>query len=293
MKQTSFLDIPDCDNVVNVASIKQRSPFRYPGGKTWLIPRIRAWFSSMKDQPEHFVEVFAGGGIVALTVAAENLARHVTMIEIDHQVAAVWKTILCDAGGGEWLAQHILDFQISLEAVQEVVHRTPKSTRELAFQTIVKNRAYHGGILAPGSAPLKQGENGKGVASRWYASTLARRIHEIIAYRSRITFLEGDGIEYLNAHAEEQHTAYFIDPPYTGGNKRAGSRLYVHWQIDHYGLFDLTARLAGPFLMTYDNDQAITELAEHHGFEFARVAMTNTHHANMRELLISRDVSWV
>ena len=24
--------------IVNVASVPQRSPFRYPGGKTWLIP---------------------------------------------------------------------------------------------------------------------------------------------------------------------------------------------------------------------------------------------------------------
>jgi len=26
--------------VINVASVPQRSPFRYPGGKTWLIPTI-------------------------------------------------------------------------------------------------------------------------------------------------------------------------------------------------------------------------------------------------------------
>ncbi len=24
--------------IVNVASVPQRSPFRYPGGKTWLVP---------------------------------------------------------------------------------------------------------------------------------------------------------------------------------------------------------------------------------------------------------------
>ena len=26
---------------VNVASVPQRSPFRYPGGKTWLVPQVR------------------------------------------------------------------------------------------------------------------------------------------------------------------------------------------------------------------------------------------------------------
>ncbi|HAY18799.1 MAG TPA: DNA methyltransferase, partial [Rikenellaceae bacterium] len=31
--------------VVNVSSVPQRSPFRYPGGKTWLVPTSRKWFS--------------------------------------------------------------------------------------------------------------------------------------------------------------------------------------------------------------------------------------------------------
>ena len=34
------------DRPVNVASVPQRSPFRYPGGKTWLIPHIRRWLTS-------------------------------------------------------------------------------------------------------------------------------------------------------------------------------------------------------------------------------------------------------
>ena len=29
------------DKVVNVASVPQRSPLRYPGGKTWLVPARR------------------------------------------------------------------------------------------------------------------------------------------------------------------------------------------------------------------------------------------------------------
>lgn len=37
--QLSFL--PQKDKIVNVASVPFRSPFRYPGGKTWLVPQIR------------------------------------------------------------------------------------------------------------------------------------------------------------------------------------------------------------------------------------------------------------
>ena len=76
---------PERRRVVNVACVKQRSPFRYPGGKTWLVPDVTLWLSRRKRQAGHFVELFAGGGIVGLTVAAEGLADHVTMIELGTQ----------------------------------------------------------------------------------------------------------------------------------------------------------------------------------------------------------------
>ena len=49
---------------VNVAAVPQRSPLRYPGGKTWLIPHVRAWLGRANPAPRLLVEPFAGGGIV-------------------------------------------------------------------------------------------------------------------------------------------------------------------------------------------------------------------------------------
>ena len=100
----------ELDEIVNVASVPQRSPFRYPGGKTWLVPRIRQWLATLNVN--EFIEPFAGGAIISLTVAAEKLAKHVTMVERDDQVAAVWKTIIED-DQGEWLANRITSFDLS------------------------------------------------------------------------------------------------------------------------------------------------------------------------------------
>ena len=63
------------EKVVNVASVPQRSPFRYPGGKTWLVPRLRQWLRNLDWKPTLFVEPFTGGGIISLTVAFEKLAE--------------------------------------------------------------------------------------------------------------------------------------------------------------------------------------------------------------------------
>lgn len=275
--------------IVNVASIPQRSPFRYPGGKTWLIPRVRRWLLSQTTKPSELVEPFAGGGIVSLTVAFERLADQVMMVELDDQLAAVWRTILEEPGGAERLAERIATFELSREFVREVLDSEAVTVFERAFQTILKNRVNRGGILAPGASLVKLGENGKGLSSRWYPETLRKRILNIANVRDRITFVQCDGLEIMRDRATRPSSVFFIDPPYTV----AAKRLYNCWDIDHAALFELTATLSGDFLMTYDNDELIRKLAREYGFDTRQVAMKNTHHAEMTELLVGRDLSWV
>lgn len=283
----------DTTRIVNVASVPQRSPFRYPGGKTWLVPRIRQWLTSLPYQPAEFIEPFAGGAIIGLTVAAEGLADHVTLVELDEAVAAVWQTILHDNGGGEWLAEQIVRFVLTPESAQAILQQPPRSTRERAFQTIVKNRVNRGGILAPGAGMIKVGENGKGLLSRWYPETLQRRILDIVKIRERITFLHGDGLDVLRKNANRTDTVFFIDPPYTASGKQAGSRLYSHPNLNHELLFATADSLAGDFLMTYDDAEEVRGLAHSHRFDMQTVAMKNTHHAKMSELLIGRSLIWM
>jgi DNA adenine methylase len=173
MQQATFLQIDTpalASAIVNVASVPQRSPFRYPGGKTWLVPRIRQWLDGKTAKPVEFVEPFAGGGIVSLTVAFDELADRITMVELDEQVAAVWSTIL--EGEAARLAEQIANFVVTPASVAAVLSQQCATSFEKAFRTIVKNRVNRGGILAPGAGLVKYGGNGKGLASRWYPATL-------------------------------------------------------------------------------------------------------------------------
>jgi len=280
-----LFDVPAETHVVNVASVPQRSPFRYPGGKTWLVPRIRQWLRIL-ERPTVFVEPFAGGAIVGLTVAFEELAERVVLVELDSQVAAAWQTILSD--DNEWLADRILSFDLTKANVQNEVNKTGGSVRERGFRTILKNRTFHGGIMAPGSSLIKMGENGKGLRSRWYAETLARRICAIAQVRERITFVEGDGIEIMRQYQRRRRAAFFIDPPYTAAGKKAGSRLYLHHALDHERLFEVASRVLGAVLMTYDDAPEVAAMAARHGLQADKIVMKNTHHAVMTELLIEK-----
>ena len=140
---------------------------------------------------------------------------------------------------------------------------------------------------------LKNGENGKGILSRWYPQTISKRITNIELVANRIEFIHGDAFEIMTEYHKDKDAVFFIDPPYTAGGKSAGSRLYTHSQVDHERLFLLCAKLQGNFLMTYDNADEVQSLAERHGFETKPVAMKNTHHAEMSELLIGRNLDWV
>ncbi len=288
--QYALFDEPQREAIVNVASVPQRSPFRYPGGKTWLIPRVRKWLASLLVRPALLVEPFAGGGSVSLAAACENLVERVLMVECDDQVAAVWQTLL--NGDAFWLAEQIVLFDLTAGNVQAALARPCTSVRDKAFQTILKNRVYHGGILAPGSGLLKQGENGKGLSSRWYPQTLKTRMLGIAAIADKMTFVQSDGLQTLRQYAADPHAAFFIDPPYTAAGKKAGARLYVHNELDHEELFAVAASLAGSFLMTYDNAEGVVRLAQKHGFAVQAIPMKNTHHAQMSELLISRNLDW-
>jgi len=144
---------------------------------------------------EELIEPFAGGAIIGLTAAFEGLAENVTLVELDPDVASVWRAIL--GGDGRWLADRVADFEITLEAVRRALDATPRSARDRAFQTLLRNRVQRGGIMASGAGLMKNGENGRGLKSRWYPGTLRRRILAIDAMRDRIRFEEGDGTKAI------------------------------------------------------------------------------------------------
>lgn len=271
--------------VTNVASVPQRSPFRYPGGKTWLVPTARKWFS--QAGPDSFlIEPFAGGGIIALTAIAEHYFEHVTMVELDDDMAAAWKTILSE--DCQWLMKQISNFNVTSESINTTIAQADNGLKERGFATIVRNRTNHGGILAKGSGMIKTGENGHGLSSRWYPSTLVKRIANIYKIRDRITFIHGNAFEVINQHLNNKNCYFFIDPPYTV----AGRRLYNHYEVDHRRIFELASQMSGHFLLTYDDTPEVRKWADEYELPYMTIPMQTTHLVTKNELLISDSLEW-
>ena len=262
------------------------SPFRYPGGKTWLAPVIEKWLSKQVDC---LVEPFAGGGSIGLTAASTGLAKTVHLVELDPGIAVVWQVML--NGQSQELTVLIKDFKLNKSTVNALLDSVKRSPLQKAFQTIIRNRVSRGGIMAEGAGLLKQGEDGKGLKSRWYPDTLGKRITHINTLREKITFSCGDGLAYLKTFLNSEaktSLAFFIDPPYS----TAGPRLYRYHKLAHEELFEIAGKLPGNVLMTYEDTKEVRTLATKSGLSFKQVPMKSVHHVRKKELLISQDLEW-
>jgi DNA adenine methylase len=287
--QLTMFDMGEQNNtqtIINVASVPQRSPFRYPGGKTWLIPTVRQWLKQENKTAKELIEPFAGGGIVSLTTAFEKLAVHITMVELDEEIAAVWEAIL--NGKNKWLADKIYTYNLTHVNVKTELENPNKELQDIAFCTILKNRVFHGGIIAKGSGMIKNGENGKGINSRWYPKTLRDRILAIGYVKDKIDFIRGDAFEVIEQNLNNHNAYFFIDPPYT----IAGKRLYTYFDIDHERLFELTAQLQGKFMLTYDDTPEIRQLAKKYNLQYRTIPMKTTLHIEKNEIIISDNFTW-
>jgi DNA adenine methylase len=235
-------------------------------------------------RPQHFVEPFAGGASVGLAIAELNLADHVTLVELDPQVAAVWKVILNGSAGA--LANRLREFVLTDTSAREILDSNDRDLVSRAFRCLLLNRISRGGIIAPGAGWLKRGEDGKGIHSRWYPETLAQRIESIHGLRKKLTFVQGDGLQTLRDFSSTPNTVAFVDPPYVVNGRGAGLRLYRHHNVDCEKLFEIARSFSGPMVITYHRSEVVWRQATDAGIECHTVNMHTAHTVAKRQLIL-------
>ena len=239
---------------VNVAQVPQRSPLRYPGGKTWLVPHIRHWLKGIEPRPKLLVEPFAGGGIVSLTAVMEGLVDRCLMVELDRDVAAFWHAALRH---GPELCEKVQHFQPTREAVEALSQQTPRNILEHGFRTLVLNRTRRGGILAPGASLIRAGESGKRRGLALVSRDARPAALRLSLDQSRTASDSARRTEWysktLLRPSGRTIAVMFVDPPYTAGGKRAGQAALRPQCTSTMPACSNCSRMGTcDFLMTYD-----------------------------------------
>ncbi|PKN17707.1 MAG: DNA methyltransferase [Deltaproteobacteria bacterium HGW-Deltaproteobacteria-6] len=237
------------------------SPLRYPGGKGKLAPFIKHLFQHNNLCDGTYVEPYAGGSSVALTLLLEGYAWEVVINDIDALIYAFWKSVLDDT---ETISRKIHDTPVNMKVwyKQKQVHLHPEqfTTTDVGFATFFLNRTNRSGILQAGVIGGKNQNGPFKIDARFNKKDMLDRISLIAKYKNRIKLFNWDASEIIKTIIPglPSKSLIYFDPPYF--NK--GKSLYKNYYSlgDHAHIAALIRVLKYPWIVTYDNVPEIRKL---------------------------------
>jgi DNA adenine methylase len=238
------------------------TPLRYPGGKGKLATFIKRIFDQNDLLDGHYVEPYAGGAAVGLSLLFAEYATHIHINDIDPSVYAFWHSVLHET---EQLCRLIRGKRVSMAEWkrQKAIQKRKKevSLLELGFSTFFLNRANRSGIIKGGGVIGGNKQTGKWkMNARFNKQDLIARIEKIAAFRDRISLYNTDAAKLLKQLAPRlpRKALLYLDPPYFV----KGHRLYANFYRpeDHVTVAMQLAATGRLWIVTYDNAEEIKQI---------------------------------
>lgn len=237
------------------------TPLRYPGGKSRLANFMKIILLHNNLCPVHYVEPFAGGAGLGITLLLHGYAKRITLNDIDPLVYSFWKSALEDTDD---LCKLISSTRVSMAEwyrQREVVESPNGRSRiELAFAAIYLNRCNRSGILRGGVIGGQEQSGPWKMDARFNKDTLIKKIKAVAACKSSITVCKRDAGELLKDASlrSDGPLFWYLDPPYYVKGQELYENHYV--QEDHVALAKLVSELKDPWIVSYDNAAEIKKL---------------------------------
>jgi DNA adenine methylase len=233
------------------------SPLRYPGAKRRLAPYVAATLAANDIRPALFVEPFAGGASVALSLLHGDAVNSIGLVDRDPLLAAFWRTVFFDS---EWLIARVRRVAVTLGAWRRWKGRIACTRRARALQCLFLNRTSFSGILTDRAGPLggQRQASPYDLGCRFPRATLIKRIRQCAAYRDRVAFVwQADWRTAMARVAARiargrlpELPCWYLDPPFF----QKAELLYRHAFLpkDHELLRDYVLSLQDPWILSYD-----------------------------------------
>jgi DNA adenine methylase len=253
--------------------MRDASPLRYPGGKWRFTNLFERLISSNFDVPPVYVEPYAGGASLALSLLFSGAVSSVRLNDLDPAIHAFWFSVI-----------HKTDeFAALIRETPVTPHQWLEQRRlysrgkaigplGLGFALFFLNRTNHSGILNGGMIGGKSQSGEWKLDARFNRDELIRRVHRIAAYKDQIQISCRDALDFIDEQPPREKRFVYFDPPYYG----AGRHLYLnaYRPSDHEAVRNRIRSLRSPWVVSYDNVPAIRKL--YRDFRSRKISLMHT-----------------
>ncbi|MGM8930036.1 DNA adenine methylase [Salinicola halophyticus] len=241
-------------------SNKLYSPLRYPGGKAAFAPSIVKLMKANGIEGGHYMEPYAGGAGVALTLLLDGHANHIHINDSDPAVYAFWISV---TEHSQALLNLIDSTPITIDEWfkwRAVLREGTKANIvEKGFATLFMNRTNRSGILKAGVIGGQKQDGKYKLDARFRKEIVAERIKKIAMHSSRISVYCEDALGLLKRCSDflPERSLIYLDPPYYVKGKGLYRNYYGH--SDHVAIANTlqSKDFKWPWVVSYDNIEEI------------------------------------
>lgn len=229
--------------------------FRYPGGKTRLLPILENVIGQVLADGDDFHDVFVGGGSVLVRVAQTHPKSRLFANDLDPLMYAFWKTVVGDPDDFDDLSARMRVVP-TIDQFVELRSQTPETQVDKAYQAVFFNRTTFSGMRRSG--PIggydTQGETKWKVSCRYNPNRLVNELRQLrILLLGRLSVFCEDGSVYTR-HTRDY---MYLDPPYYA----QGKALYpVAMTDEDHTALAAALRHHGRWLLSYDDAPTVRQL---------------------------------
>lgn len=239
--------------------MKFYSPLRYPGGKRKLTNYVVQILTKNDMIDGTYVEPFAGGANVALSLLFERYVNKVHINDLDPAIYNFWHQVLNNT---DELCQKIRDTKVTIKEwhkQKKILNDNNSEGLEFAFALFFLNRTNRSGIIKAGVIGGKNQDGNYKLDARFNKDDLIKRIEKIGRHRNNIRLTNLDVEELLKEYKKKKSKTFlYLDPPYYV----KGGDLYTHnfKHEDHLSLSKLMAKIKTKWMVSYDYVNEINEM---------------------------------
>lgn len=244
-------------------SNKLYTPLRYPGGKARFAPLIAEVITTNNLVGGHYLEPYAGGAGVALSLLIDNVVEHIHINDADPAIAGFWRVATQQTAE---LVTMVANETITMDAWYHwrsvMLGQKAGTELERGFATLFMNRTNRSGILKGGVIGGKAQAGNYKINARFMRDELCARLERIGQHAEGIYVYEEDAHALLRRCHQflPAKSLIYLDPPYYVKGAGLYRNFYKH--DDHVKIAQLLGnrRFSRRWVVSYDNADEIREM---------------------------------